>query len=206
MEQLYQSLDDFQSRWIRLRVVPVVSQPEVKDQILETTTPVHGQHGKVAGDDAELTLALKQYKDMVQHRQTLAMEEYNRLVQRIGELTSEDEVLEIETECIVMENQVDYDDPYGADDEDFCEDKSAPSTRPSTPSFTWTDDDGKSSATMDTSPNHVHSPNNSPPTCFLGLQSSCWTDLRPYRRVDDRSTPSSTTRSPMQDPREWRRS
>ncbi|KAK8152669.1 hypothetical protein BC567DRAFT_277790 [Phyllosticta citribraziliensis] len=163
MEHLYQSLDDFQSRWIRLRVVPVVSQPE-DGQVLETT-PGDGQHGKVAGDDdAELTLALKQYKDMVQHRQTLAMEEYNRLVQRICELTAEDEFPDIETECIVMENQVDYDDPYDADDEELCEDKSAPSTRPSTPSFTWTDDDGESSATMDTSPNRVHSPNNSPPT------------------------------------------
>ncbi|KAK8253455.1 hypothetical protein IWZ00DRAFT_542556 [Phyllosticta capitalensis] len=193
MEQLYQSLDAFQSRWIRLGVVPLLDQSEVEhianhaksreqipeplylsiaeetNAVLGKTMPAVDGLAKAAGDDAELAKALKDYQDMVQRRrENLAMEEYHRLVERIGELTAEDEVEEDESACVVAESSTaaSLDDPYDADDEEYpCENVSAPSTRATTPSLAWSDDVEKSSVSTNTSAtSRCGSPNASLPT------------------------------------------
>ncbi|KAK8214521.1 hypothetical protein IWZ01DRAFT_481430 [Phyllosticta capitalensis] len=175
MEQLYQSLDAFQSRWIRLGVVPLLDQSEVEhianhaksreqipeplylsiaeetNAVLGKTMPAVDGLAKAAGDDAELAKALKDYQDM-----------------RIGELTAEDEVEEDESACVVAESSTaaSLDDPYDADDEEYpCENVSAPSTRATTPSLAWSDDVEKSSVSTNTSAtSRCGSPNASLPT------------------------------------------
>ncbi|KAK7627144.1 hypothetical protein IWX49DRAFT_601534 [Phyllosticta citricarpa] len=148
MEQHENPPGKYRSRWIRLGIVPLHSESEVdgiEDKVLQSTTSALNQHGKVAGDEAELRKALEQYGEMLQHRESLAVDEYLHLVQRMNELTEEDEYPDTESECVVTENDVDYNDPYDADDEEeLCEDEGAPSTRSNAPS---SDGDCKNSRT-----------------------------------------------------------